>query len=161
MQILAEKAAQAGVHVSVETKLVTGAPYTAEAATESIQVLADGNRIVRRTTARVYRDGKGRTRRETLGPDGEVRSIVISDPAGGKSFSVDPGTNTVHHTGVATFTTISDEGKLKVAQGMELKAAQQEHVSSAGAMTWVTASDHATRDPRPRRRTSGSGPSRV
>ena len=108
LQILTEKAALAGVHVSVETKVVTGAPYTAEAVTESIQVLADGNRIVRRTTARVYRDGKGRTRRETLGPDGEVRSIVISDPASGKSFSVDPGTNTVHHTAVATF--VSEEG---------------------------------------------------
>ena len=167
LQILAEKAALAGVlHVSVETKLVAGAPYTAEAATESIQVLADGNRIVRRTTARVYRDGKGRTRRETLGPDGEVRSIVINDPASGKSFAIDPGTNTVHDTGLATFTTISDEGKLKVAQGMELKAAhlsaedkdavkvkiareveqkvaQQVHVSSAGAMTWVV-SDHAS-----------------
>ena len=31
-----------------------------------VQVLADGNRIVRRTTARVYRDGKGRTRREII-----------------------------------------------------------------------------------------------
>ena len=131
-------------------------------------MLADGNRIVRRTTARVYRDGKGRTRRETLGPDGEVRSIVISDPARGKSFSVDPGTNTVHQTAVATF--ISSEGgpvtvytgkgssvgttphataeakgepKLKVAREIEVKAAQQAHVSSAGAMTWVT-SEHAS-----------------
>ena len=106
LQILAEKAALAGVHVSVETKLVTGAPYTAEAVTESIQVLADGNRIVRRTTARVYRDGKGRTRRETLGPDGQVRSIVISDPVSGRTFAVDPGTNTVHDTGVATFISV-------------------------------------------------------
>ena len=168
LQILAEKAAMAGVHVSVEAKVVTGAPYTAEAVTESVQVLADGNRIVRRTTARVYRDGKGRTRRETLGPDGEVRSIVISDPASGKSFSVDPGTNTVHQTAVATF--ISSEGgpvtvyagkgssvgttphataeakgepKLKVAREIKVKAAQQAHVSSAGAMTWVTA-EHAS-----------------
>jgi hypothetical protein len=169
LQILAEKAASTGVHVSVETKPVTGAPYTAEAATESIQVLADGNRIVRRTTARVYRDGKGRTRRETLGPDGQIRSIVISDPAAGKSFSVDPGTNTVHHTGVATFVSegdgrketivvhksagaaaphvsveAKDEAKLKVAREIELKTAQQVHVSSAGAMTWVTTSDHAS-----------------
>jgi hypothetical protein len=168
LQILTEKAAQAGVHVSVEAKVVTGAPYTAEAVTESIQMLADGNRIVRRTTARVYRDGKGRTRRETLGPDGQTRSIVISDPAAGKSFSVDPGTNTVHHTGVATFVSegggrietftvqkstgaaaphvsaeAKDEAKLKVAREIELKTAQQVHVSSAGAMTWVT-SEHAS-----------------
>jgi hypothetical protein len=168
LQIVTEKAAQAGVHVSIEAKVVTGAPYTAEAVTESIQVLADGNRIVRRTTARVYRDGKGRTRRETLGPDGQIRSIVITDPAAGKSFSVDPGTNTVHHTGVATFVSegdgrietftvqkrtgaaaphasaeAKDEAKLKVAREVELKTSQQAHVSSAGGMTWVT-SEHAS-----------------
>ena len=162
LRILAEKAAMAGVHVSVETKAVTGAPYSAEATTESIQVLADGNRIVRRTTVKVYRDGKGRTRRETLGPDGEVRAIVISDPATGRSFAIDPGTNTVHHTGVATYISseggrveaftvkgsalgtsqhvsagAKDEAKLKAAQEAELKAAQMAHVSSAGAMTWV------------------------
>lgn len=162
LRILAEKAALAGVHVSVETAPVTGAPYSAEATTESVQTLADGNRIVRRTAVRVYRDGKGRTRRETLGPDGEVRAIVISDPATGRSFAIDPGTNTVHHTGVATFVSSEggrveafavkgspsgttphvtagsrDEAKLKAAQEAEQKAAQMAHVSSAGAMTWV------------------------
>jgi hypothetical protein len=179
LKILAEKAALAGVHVSVETKAVTGAPYSAEATTESAQVLADGNRIVRRTSVRVYRDGKGRTRRETLGPDGEVRAIVISDPATGRSFSIDPGSNTVHHTAVATF--ISSEGgrveaftvkgtapgssphlsagtkdelKLKAAQEAEQKATQMAHVSSAGAMTWVT-SEHATRGGAPKKEDLG------
>lgn len=182
LQIVTEKAAQAGVHVSVEAKVVTGAPYTAEASTESIQVLADGNRIVRRTTARVYRDGKGRTRRETLGPDGQIRSIVITDPAAGKSFSVDPGTNTVHHTGIATFVSegggrietftvrknaggsaphlsaeVKGEARLKAAQAAELaelKAAQQAHVSSAGAMTWVV-SEHASQAASPKKEDLG------
>ena len=179
LQILAEKAVQAGVHVSVETKLVTGAPYTAEAATESIQVLADGNRIVRRTTARVYRDGKGRTRRETLGPDGQIRSIVINDPVSGRTFAIDPGTNTVHDTGVATFISseggavtvftgkanavgttqhisaeAKDEAKLKIAREVEVKAAQQAHVSSAGAMTWVTP-EHASKATAPKKEDLG------
>jgi hypothetical protein len=43
---------------------VKGAPYTAEAVTETAQVLADGNRIERRTTATVARDSNGRIRRE-------------------------------------------------------------------------------------------------
>jgi hypothetical protein len=179
LKILAEKAALAGVHVSVETAPVTGAPYTAEATTESIQVLADGNRIVRRSAARVYRDGKGRTRRETLGPNGEIRAIVISDPAAGRSFAIDPGTNTVHHTGVATFisseggrtealavkgtglgttqhlsTEARDEAKLKAAHEAELKAAQQAHVSSVGAMTWVT-SEQASRGAAPKKENLG------
>jgi len=105
LQILMEKAPVSGVHVSFEAKPVTGAPYSGEAVTESIQVLADGNRIVRRTTARVYRDGAGRTRRETLGPDGQVTSVLISDPTRGTSFVFDPASNTAHRSSVATFVT--------------------------------------------------------
>lgn len=50
---------------------VTGSPYSAEAVTEIEQRLADGNRIARRTTATIYRDSEGRTRRDqTLGAIG-------------------------------------------------------------------------------------------
>lgn len=115
----------------------------------------------------MYRDGKGRTRRETLGPDGEIRAIVISDPATGKGFAVDPGTNTVHSTGVATF--VSSEGgrvqtfTLKESStgtathqstgpkdNAKPKAAHGAHVSSAGAMTWVTA-EHASKGAAPKK----------
>ena len=103
LQLLVEKAPVGGLHVSFETRPVTGAPYSGEAVTETVQVLGDGNRIVRRTTSRIYRDGKGRTRRETLGPDGQVTSVVITDPTGGKSYMFDPSTNTARLSGVATF----------------------------------------------------------
>src|SRR5688572_25104377 len=43
---------------------VPNAPYSAEAITEMVQTLADGNRIVRESKALVSRDGQGRTRRE-------------------------------------------------------------------------------------------------
>jgi hypothetical protein len=146
LQVLMEKTAATGVHVSVETKPVLGAPYSAEAVSESVQVLADGNRIVRRSASRVYRDGKGRTRREELGPDGQVLTIAISDPASGTSFLFDPAVNIARRTGVATFIseagvalgatpkkeitlTISPDAKahaeLKAAQEAELKAMQQ------------------------------------
>ena len=50
---------------------VTGSPYSAEAVTEIEQRLADGNRIARKTTAAIYRDSEGRTRRDqTLGAIG-------------------------------------------------------------------------------------------
>src|SRR5438552_1575963 len=39
---------------------VKGAPYSAEAVNETIQVLADGNRIVQRSSAMQYRDSEGR-----------------------------------------------------------------------------------------------------
>jgi hypothetical protein len=48
--------------------------------------LPDGNRITRKTTASLYRDSQGRTRRESLGAIGPWarrairRSIFIGDP---------------------------------------------------------------------------------
>src|SRR5687767_2244025 len=43
---------------------VTGAPYSADAVTETIQILSDGNRIVRKVISRMARDREGRTRRD-------------------------------------------------------------------------------------------------
>src|SRR5436853_3854247 len=43
-------------------RAIKGAPYSAQAVTETIQTLADGNRIVRKTSSSVYRDTGGRTR---------------------------------------------------------------------------------------------------
>lgn len=67
---------------------VKGAPYTAEAVTETTQVLADGNRIERRTTATIARDSNGRIRREQRGLvlggfviGNDVPLITITDPA--------------------------------------------------------------------------------
>ena len=50
----------------VETRITTGRPYAAEATTEFVQTLGDGNKIARKATVRIYRDGEGRTRREEL-----------------------------------------------------------------------------------------------
>ena len=83
---------------SFETKLVRGAPYQAEAVHEFVQTLADGNRIVRRSTSTVARDSEGRTRREhglaAIGPvlagRGELRSIFINDPVAGVSWVLEP-----------------------------------------------------------------------
>ena len=45
---------------SVPGNVVKGAPYSAQAVTETTQVLADGNRIRHNNTAQVYRDSDGR-----------------------------------------------------------------------------------------------------
>ena len=51
---------------------IAGAPFSADATTEFSQMLSDGNRIERRFTTSLARDGKGRTRSEQdvamLGP---------------------------------------------------------------------------------------------
>ena len=74
------------------------APYQGEATTESVLALADGNRIVKRTTTRVYRDSAGRTRKETVGPDGQVTGVFIADPVGKTNFVLDPANQTASRT---------------------------------------------------------------
>ena len=79
-------------------KVVKGAPYTAEAVTESVQTLADGNRIVHKTTAQVYRDSEGRTRRDqTIGAIGPYaaasdppQTYFINDPVAGVDYILEP-----------------------------------------------------------------------
>ncbi len=87
---------------SFEGKVVKGAPYSAEAVTEHVQVLADGNRIVNKFSSTVYRDGEGRTRREqtlrglgVLGPNQEpLQMISINDPVAGVTYSLDSRSHT-------------------------------------------------------------------
>jgi hypothetical protein len=81
-------------------QLIKGAPYSAQAVTESVQTLSDGNRIANKTTAAIYRDSEGRTRREqtfkAIGPVGSSgepsQTIFISDPVAGTSYTLDPST---------------------------------------------------------------------
>jgi hypothetical protein len=62
-------------------KVVKDAPYSAEAITETTQVLGDGNRITKKTAALLYRDAAGRTRQEQTAPG---NSVFINDPVSGK-----------------------------------------------------------------------------
>ena len=83
--------------VGASVKLVKDKPFTAEAVTESVQVLPDGNRIVRRNQTNYFRDSSGRTRREqTLGGlgsqsmSGPMQTIFIYDPVAKVDYVVDP-----------------------------------------------------------------------
>jgi hypothetical protein len=106
-------------------KAVTGAPYSGETTVEGMQMLADGNRIVRKTTGRVYRDSEGRTRREEDGPNGRV-SITIVDPVAGFSYALDPDTRTAWRTPSGTAA-----GIMQKMQGLEEKQrAEQEQVTA-------------------------------
>ena len=79
-------------------KVVAGAPYSAVAVSETIQTLGDGTVIDRKIQSNVYRDGQGRTRRETtlpaVGPlatSGQNKSIVtLNDPVASKAFVLHP-----------------------------------------------------------------------
>ncbi len=56
-----------GAEISIEMALVKGAPFSGEFVTETVQQLADGNRITSKRSEVYARDGEGRTRRE-MGP---------------------------------------------------------------------------------------------
>jgi hypothetical protein len=83
-------------------RLVKGAPYSAQAITETTQILSDGNRIVNTSTAAVYRDGEGRTRREqtlkAIGPFAsageQFKTISINDPVAGVAYVLEPHSHT-------------------------------------------------------------------
>jgi hypothetical protein len=78
-------------------EVVTAAPYTATATTESTQVLADGNRIVNKTSSFVARDSQGRMRRETdLHRIGTMqvdspKTVFINDPTTHTQYIFTPG----------------------------------------------------------------------
>ena len=83
--------------VPLERDVVKGLPYSAEMETDFVQTLADGNRIVRRTTGRVYRDSQGRVRREEDRPSG-TPAISIVDAVARLSYSLDPARRTARET---------------------------------------------------------------
>jgi hypothetical protein len=83
--------------------VVKGAPYSADAVTETAQRLGDGNTIRRKSQAQVYRDGEGRTRRdetiEAIGPwaaSAPRKTVMINDPAGGAHYVLDPASRTAN-----------------------------------------------------------------
>jgi hypothetical protein len=87
---------------------VKGAPYSAESVNETIQTLADGNRIVQRTSSMQYRDSEGRERREETSSMG---AIFITDPVAGTRFTLHPDSRTAEKGPVpAVFSTTSVPG---------------------------------------------------
>lgn len=87
--------------MSFDGKVVRGAPYSAQAVTESTQTLGDGNRIVNKSTASIYRDSEGRTRREqtlrSIGPFASTadapQTIFINDPVAQMNYVLDARTH--------------------------------------------------------------------
>jgi hypothetical protein len=75
----------------INAKPVKGAPYSAQSTSETVQVLADGNRITNTNSTTIFRDSQGRERREeSSGAEGTVRSIRISDPVEGVNYTLRP-----------------------------------------------------------------------
>ncbi|HVG29231.1 MAG TPA: energy transducer TonB [Pyrinomonadaceae bacterium] len=88
--------------MAFDSRVVKGAPFSAEAVTESVQSLGDGNRITRKTSARLFRDSEGRTRREQalngIGSwtttDEAAQTVFINDPVAGANYVLNPKSHT-------------------------------------------------------------------
>jgi hypothetical protein len=89
-------------------KAVTGQPFSAVGRSVMTTFLRDGNRIVRATSTRHYRDSRGRTRTEHeftgVGPfttEGTVSVVAIQDPVAKLQIFLHPADKRAH---VATIT---------------------------------------------------------
>jgi hypothetical protein len=90
-KVIAELAAKA-------ENVVKNSPFSAEAVSESVQTLADGNRIVRNSTTKLYRNSEGRFRRELKSGSGGMlggaysfgSGVTILDPVAGHRYLLDP-----------------------------------------------------------------------
>src|SRR5947209_1895081 len=101
-KVIAELAAAAAA--------VKGQPFSADAVSESVQTLPDGNRIVQSSTSKIYRNSDGKVRREMTGGAGGMTffntfdsGVSIAEPSGNRIL-IDPSEKTAR-----TFTVISPE----------------------------------------------------
>lgn len=124
-------------------KVVKGAPYSAEAVTETVQTLSDGNRITNKFTSSVYRDSEGRTRREqsfkglgVLGVGEEPSKMVfIHDPVAGVTYSLDSRTHTAHKSAPFRFELKGGPGVTTAqSQTFEFKVGRGEAASSGNVI---------------------------
>lgn len=112
-KVIAELSA-AGINQAVKNS-----PFSADEVNESVQTLADGNRIVRSSSGKFYRNSDGRVRREIAGGTGGMLGTVYTT---GQGVSiVNPSINQKYLL----------DSKLKTAQVVELTRAQNEIAATA------------------------------
>lgn len=135
-------------------KTIKNAPFSAEAVSESVQVLADGNRIVRNSTSKLYRNSEGRFRREMSGGSGGVFSTnfnfnfgtTILDPVVGHRVMLDNLSGTAR---VATLGSGQNVTIVRGAAGAPLSEAQraemERKLSTARTLTEAQRAEYAAK----------------
>jgi hypothetical protein len=115
-------------HEMGSERVVKGAPYCADAVHETVQTLADGNRIVRKQQTRLCRDGEGRTRQEV---DRNGRKIIwLRDPVARQGWVLDPQRKTARrlgHFGHAMWFNDSAMGAMQAEQWRDFAEKMREH----------------------------------
>jgi hypothetical protein len=129
--------------IAFRNMLVKGAPYAAEAVTETVQVLADGNKIVNKQSSKEYRDSEGRTRHDNtvapLGPwvtEGKSMTLsIIDDPVAGEHFTLNHEEKTANKMKMPQPIHVSEGGaereiQLEVRAETEREVQQEVHVTT-------------------------------
>lgn len=165
-EIARKQAVEVAARVPFE-KAIKGAPYSAETVVESSQTLADGNRISRKTTGSVYRDGEGRSRREedvtltSMTPNGPIpglrKTISIVDPIAGFSYSLDPEKKIAWKTPVGGANAIM--GKLEASMAEVQRKIELEKMMAAAdeSKKAKVADEQKARSAEPTARSGGAG----
>ena len=116
---------------------VKNSPFSAEAISESVQTLADGNRIVRTSTSKLYRNSEGRFRQEHASGSGS---------AFGNFFSYGDGV-TIVNPGEGRFLI---DSTAKIARSYEDLAGQTIAIAPLAATTALRAVDAVRLSPEAR-----------
>jgi len=119
-------------NITSDQRVVTGAPYSASAVTETVQTLADGNHIRHTTTSSIARDSQGRTRREqsmsglaSLAGNAKLPTLVfIQDPVAKTHYVLEPDSKIARTTpaGAPMIAPPPGSYQMKVANGSAVKA---------------------------------------
>jgi hypothetical protein len=115
---------------------IPGAPYSAQAVTQRLQLLADGNRITQTTTNNVARDSKGRVYREESLPglrnsNAEPPHLVlIEDPVAGEHITLDSNSKTAMKLPSAM---MKKEDEAAARNGVPVMSGTRTWFTSAGA----------------------------
>jgi hypothetical protein len=96
LEMLAVHAELSSAQFGLVGGIVQGAPYSADATTESVQVLGDGTRLRHHTSFSVARDGQGRIARQENG-----QTVFVLDPVANASYNFDHVQKTVQQLPLA------------------------------------------------------------
>jgi len=118
-------------------KMVKNSPFAADAVSESVQTLADGNRITRSSTSKLYRNSEGSFRREMKGGSGGVlgslytvgQGVTIMDQVGGYRYMIDPNLKTTRQT------MISPRADVRVISGLDEKVKSELRAAATASGT--------------------------
>ena len=120
---------------------VHGAPYSATITNESVQTLADGNRIIQNNSGTTARDSEGRTRQDAaLPPIGNLSAadaphiVFIMDPVAQISYTLNLTDKTAQKLTTPSATVVGGGGTVGTGPVISTKAffGQSAGVSAAG-----------------------------